>query len=370
MEKIPLVDLKAQYRAIATQVHQAIDRVIEQQAFIRGSLVENFESRFASFCSTRYCRGVGNGTDAIMLSLMALGVKPGDEVILPVNTFIATAEPIALLGAKPVFVDCQKETYLIDVSAVQQAITDRSKGIIAVDLYGQCPDYDALREICDENGLFLIEDAAQAHGAFYKGRRAGSLGDVACFSFYPGKNLGAYGDGGAITTDDQRLMERISLLSDHGSPQKYIHKIIGTNSRLDAMQAAVLDVKLNYIDKWNQKRRDLAAIYDDALAYIDHIYTPKQAPHCTHVYHLYVIRANRRDELMEFLKDNGIFCGIHYPYPLHLSEAFSYLGYQEDDFPVASCYARRLLSLPIYPELTNEQQLYVIEKIRQFYKGD
>lgn len=368
--RVPFVDLKVQYEAIREELNAGFQKVFEKTAFILGPTLQEFEEAFARYCGVKHAIGVANGTDALVLALKALGIGPGDEVITAVNTFIATAEAIVHAGATPVFVDCDPHTYTIDVAQIREKITSRTRAIIPVHLYGQPADMDPILEIAKNLGICVVEDAAQAHGALYKNRRAGSMGAIACFSFYPAKNLGAYGDAGAVVTTDDRLALVIRKLRDHGGIEKYQHDLVGYNSRLDTLQAAVLLVKLKYLDAWNRKRQQNAQLYDELLSQIPGIVTPKVLERATHVYHLYVIRVEQgnRDELQLYLKERGVHTGIHYPKPLHLTPALKYLGYKAGDFPVAERYAQQILSLPMYPELTRAQIEYVVECIGQYMR--
>ena len=361
--EVPFVDLKAQYRSISDEIGEAMKRVIDDTAFIGGKYAESFERHFADYVGVRRCVGVGNGTDALFIALKALGVGEGDEVITAANTFIATSEAITMAGARVVFVDCDEKTYNIDVKRLEDAITDKTKAVIPVHLYGQPADMDELLEIVKRHGLIVIEDAAQAHGARYRGRNVGSLGDCACFSFYPGKNLGAYGDAGAIMTDDAEVAERARIFANHGRKSKYDHGFEGVNSRLDGFQGAILDVKLLHLDKWIERRRTIAGMYDEGLK--DVVITPVARPDVRHVYHLYVIRVKNRDKLMGFLKEKGISTGIHYPIPLPFLEAYRYLKHSPLDFPVAYSQKDELLSIPIHGDLTDEQVAYVVDQLRE-----
>jgi dTDP-4-amino-4,6-dideoxygalactose transaminase len=352
---IPLVDLKAQYTALRPEIDAAIARVIANSSFIMGPEVRAFEEAFAAWCQARYAVGVSSGTAAIELTLRALGVGPGDEVITTPFTFIATAEAISAVGAAPVFADIQAATYNLDPAAVEAAITPRTRALLPVHLYGQPADMPALAAIAQRHGLFLIEDAAQAHGAEIEGRRVGSLGHAACFSFYPGKNLGAYGDGGAVTTDDEALAGRLRKLRDHGRVSKYVHDEIGYGHRLDALQAAILAAKLPHLDAANAARRRLAARYRELLADTN-LVLPFVPDGVTPVWHLYVVRTPRRDDVLASLKAQNIEAGIHYPLPLHLQPAYRSLGLGPGSFPVAEAAAQQVLSLPLFPEMTNEQQ--------------
>jgi len=364
---IPLLDLKRQYKALENEINEALVRVAASGNYVLGPEVKGFEDEFARYVGANHAVGVGNGTDALRMALKALNVGPGDEVITVPFTFVATAEAIAELGARPVFVDIDPRTFNMDPGLVEKAITQRTKGILPVHLYGQVANTDALGRICEAHGLFMLEDAAQAAGAARNGRKAGSIGTAAVFSFYPTKNLSAMGDGGIITTNDPALAERIRLLRVHGSAKKYEHKELGYNSRLDEMQAAVLRVKLPHLEAWNARRREIARIYDAELAGL--VETPFVEPGCEHTYHQYTIIAERRDELAAFLKEQGIGTAIHYPLPLHLQPSFAYLGYKPGDFPVAESMAKRVLSLPVFPELSDEEVYEVASAIKRFYSG-
>lgn len=364
--KVPYLDLKVQYESLRDEISKCLQLVLDNTAFAGGPFVEKFEKEFASFCQSKFALGLGNGTDALWASLTALGIGQGDEVITTPHTFIATTEAILLSGAKIVFVDIDDVTYNIDPALIESAITKRTKAIIPVHLYGQPADMDPIMEIAKKHGLFVIEDACQAHGAKYKGRHAGTIGDIGCFSFYPGKNLGAYGEAGAIVTDNQQLVETIKMFRDHGQIKKYHHSIFGWNGRMDGFQGAVLSVKLKYLDQWNQSRRKNASLYDKLLADLSPIVTPVEADYARHVYHIYAILIDNRQQLMDALAKEEISCGIHYPVPLHFQAAYSSLGYKEGDFPIAEKCASQLLSLPMFPELTAEQIEYVVEKIKSF----
>ncbi len=360
--KIPFVDLKTQYYSIKEEIDQVIFDVIQNSAFIGGKYAKAFEQNFADYVGVKNCVGVGNGTDAIYIALRALGVSDGDEVITVANTFIATAETITLTGAKVKFVDCNKETYNIDVDKLEQAITGRTRAIIPVHLYGQPADMDEIKDIAEKHGLHVIEDAAQAHGAEYKNQRIGTVGDMACFSFFPGKNLGAYGDAGAIVTNDDELARKVRMFANHGRIEKYNHEFEGVNSRLDGLQAAILDVKLKHLDKWTERRRIIAKMYDTGLK--DIVITPSVLPEVKHVYHLYVIRIKNRERVKELLAEKGIATGIHYPIPLPFLRAYSYLGHKPADFPVAYSIKDETLSLPIHGDMTDEQVEYVIATLK------
>lgn len=363
---VPFLDLKAQYKGIQKEVNAAIQKVLDNTAFAGGPFVKSFEENFAAYCGTSYGIGVSSGTSALWLALKAFGVGEGDEVITTPNTFIATTEAITMAGAKPVFVDVDKKTYTMNPIEARMAVTSRTKAIIPVHLFGQMADMDPILKFAKANRLFVIEDASQAHGAEYKGRRAGTLGHVGCFSLYPGKNLGAYGEAGIIVTDNQFLVERIQMLRDHGQPQKYIHTMEGWNARMDGIQGAILDVKLKRLEKWNDLRREKAELYAQYLKNVPGIVLPETAPYNRHVFHVYAIRVNNRDGLMKHLQSRGVGCGIHYPIPLHLQEAYSWMGHKPGDFPVAEATASQFVSLPIYPELTEKQIEYVAECVREY----
>ncbi|MCX6144073.1 MAG: DegT/DnrJ/EryC1/StrS family aminotransferase [Ignavibacteriales bacterium] len=353
--KIPLVDLKAQYASIKPEIDRAIQHVLEETDFIGGSAVREFEMAFASYCGTRTAVGLANGTDALQLVLLACGIGNGDEVITAVNTFIATSEAISATGARPVFVDNDPHTYTIDARKIEEKITPRTKAIIPVHLYGQPADMDAVNEVAARNGLVVIEDAAQAHGARYKVKTVGNLGRLACFSFYPGKNLGAYGDAGAIATNDEELANKVRMLANHGRLKKYEHEMEGYNSRLDTLQAAILLVKLRHLKEWTERRQYIASRYTQLLSVTKEIVTPARNPDATHVFHLYVVRVQQRERIQQVLKEAGIATGIHYPIPLHQQPAYRHLGLTVGSYPVAERYAGELLSLPMYPELTDDQ---------------
>ena len=366
MQSIPLVDLKAQYAAIKPEILSAIDGVLDSAQFINGPEVSNFERKFAAFCDAKFAVGVGNGTDALTLALKALEVGPGDEVITTANTFIATAEAIVAVGATPVFVDVDQAHFNMTAEGLSAAITPKTRAAIPVHLYGQPAPMAEIMEVARRRSIKVIEDAAQAHGAEYNGKRAGSWGDVAAFSFYPAKNLGAYGDAGAVVTSDEDLAAAVRMLRDHGRTDKYLHQYVGVNSRLDTLQAAVLEVKLGHIEEWTEARRAAATKYDAALGEFPGLALPARMPGGRHVYHLYVVRSERREELRQHLSDNGIGVGIHYPVPLHLQPAFRGLGYAMGDFPVSERLADSILSIPMYPEVSEEQLRRVVQTIGSF----
>lgn len=360
---IPLVDLAAQHAEIADEVRPALERVFATTAFVGGPEVAAFEREYAEYVGAAHCVGVANGTDALELALRAVGVGAGDEVVLPANTFIATAEAVSQVGATPVLVDVDEEHLLIDPVQVERAITDRTRAVLPVHLFGQTACVERLQAVADAAGVVLIEDAAQAQGARRWGRGAGSLGLLAATSFYPGKNLGAAGDAGAVTTDDPELAERVRVIAAHGSPSKYVHDVVGRNSRLDAVQAVYLRAKLARLEKWNQLRREAAGAYDELLAPLDGVRRPRSAAGNDDVWHLYVVRLAERDRVLDALAAEGIGAGIHYPTPVHLTRAYAHLGLGEGSFPVAEQAARRILSLPMYPHLGVEQQERVADAL-------
>jgi len=375
--KVPFLDLKAQYQKIKRDIDQAISEVVSEQHFILGPKVEALEETIAAYSSARYGIGVASGSDALALSLLALGIGSGDEVITTPFTFFATAGSVSKVGAKPVFVDIDPKTYNLDPSKIEERITSSTKAVMPVHLFGQCADMEPIKELAQRHNLWTIEDAAQAIGSDYKkdstpSQRAGSIGDVGCFSFYPSKNLGGFGDGGMVTTDDEELARRLKLLRVHGASSKYYYQSIGVNSRLDALQAAVLLAKFRFLEEWTNKRRENAAYYDQLFVKSDYQSLGIELPHVQynnrHIYNQYVIRVPKRDELREFLTQEGIGTDVYYPLPLHLQECYRDLGYKEGDFPHAEKAARDTLALPIYPELTREQQEYVVSKVAEFLR--
>ena len=361
---IPLVDLRAQHDSIRDELSGAITQIIDTSAFIMGPAIKQFETSFADFCGATRAIGVSSGTSALHLALWALGIGTGDEVITIPHTFIATAEAISMRGAKVVFVDIDPESYTMDVSKLEAAITPRTKAIIPVHLYGHPTDMDTLLAIARKRGLKVIEDCAQAHGAEYRGRRVGTMGDVGCFSFFPGKNMGAMGDAGAVTTDDDAIAAKLAKLRNHGREGKFEHEMVGYNERMDNLQAAILNVKLPHLNDWNARRRAHAAQYCRELAGAG-IALPSVKPGCAHVYHLFVIRHPRRDDLQKFLKERGIATGVHYPLPLHLQPAYADLGHKQGDFPATEAAARQILSLPIYPEMTADMVAEVADAVKE-----
>jgi dTDP-4-amino-4,6-dideoxygalactose transaminase len=363
--RVPFLDLKRHHAPLRDEFNSAIQEVIEEGAFAGGPYVTRFEAGFAAYCDCSYAIGVGSGTEALWLSLLALGVGPGDEVITVPNTFMATAEAITYCGARPVLVDVDERTYTMDPAALEKVITAKTKAIIPVHLFGQPADMDPILEVAHERGLFVIGDACQAHGAEYKGRKVGTLGDAACFSFYPGKNLGAFGEAGAVVTDSAELQDKIRILRDHGQIRKYQHTMVGWNGRMDGIQAAVLSIKLRHLERGNQLRRSHAAHYDGVLDGIEEVIIPHRAPSAGHVYHIYAIRVPDRDEVMRILAEKGIECGVHYRVPIHLQEAYRSLGYQPGAFPISERCAKEFLSLPMFPELTPAQLKIVVQGVKE-----
>ena len=375
--QVPFLDLKAQYKIIKQEVNSAIQDVLENSAFVLGKAVFDFEKNFSDAHNVKYCIGVSSGTDGNHIALWSLNIGSNDEVIIPANTFIATAWGATLCGARPVFVDCEPDSYNIDPKKIEAVITAKTKAIIAVHLYGQPADMDPLKEIANNHKIYVVEDSAQAHIAEYKGKRIGGLSEVASFSFYPGKNLGAYGEGGAVTTNNDEIACKAKMLRDHGANQKYDHEIFGHNYRMEGIQGAVLGVKLKHLDKWTEGRRRVADKYRELLSAVDDIILPKEMPYAKHVYHLFVVQikspkskvqSQKRDELQKYLNEKGISTGLHYPIPLHLQKCFNYLGYKRGDFPVTEKLAESGLSLPMFPELTDSQIEYVCDSIKTFFK--
>lgn len=366
---IPLVDLKSQYASIKNEIDKAISEVIKNSSYVGGPFVESFEQSFASFCNVKHCIGVGNGTDALFIALKALGVGAGDEVITVANSFIATSEAVTMTGARVVFVDIDRQTYNIDVGKIEAKVTPKTKTIIPVHLYGQPADMDPILAIARRHNLKIIEDCAQAHGAEYRGRTIGSMGDVGCFSFYPGKNLGAYGDAGAVVTSNGHLAVKARMFANHGRIDKYNHEQEGVNSRMDGLQGAVLNVKLKHLENWTEKRRSNAYLYNEHLKGVN-LVTPSEIDNVKAVYHLYVVRVieNVRQGLQDHLKKNGIATGIHYPIALPNLTAYAYLNHSESDFPEATAASRELLSLPLYPELEPPQIEFIVDKIKEYLK--
>lgn len=365
--KVPFLDLLAQYNQHRPEIDNAISSVINEAAFIKGKYVSDFEAAFSKAYGVEHCIGVADGTAAIYIALKMLGIKQGDEVITTACTWISSAETITQCGAKPVFVDIDPDDYTIDVSKIESKINHSTKAIVAVHLYGQSANIKLIREICLKYNIFLIEDCAQSHFAEYEKQYVGTFGDVATFSFYPGKNLGAYGDAGAILTNNKTLADKMRMYANHGALVKHQHEMEGINSRLDGIQAAILSAKLPYIHEWNARRVENAKLYDYFLKDVKQIVCPVIKNNSKHIFHLYVIRTERREALQEFLKQNDIETQIHYPNPLPFLKAYQYLNYQHNDFPVAYKYRSEILSLPMYPELTKDQIEYVATKIKEFY---
>ncbi len=385
--KVPFLDLKAQYLPIREEIRDAIQQVLDSTAFAGGPFVAQFENDFASFCGCDHAVGVGSGTEALWLCLLALGIGPGDEVITVPNSFIATAEAISFCGAAPVFVDVDEHTYNMDPNRLEDylrkrdrnsAVRSRETGngnlksslprpgaVIPVHLFGQMADMDPILEIARKYGLLVIEDACQAHGAEYKGKRAGSMGVAGCFSFYPGKNLGAYGEAGAVITNNAGFASKIRMLRDHGQSKKYFHDVIGWNNRMDGIQGAILQTKLKHLPEWNEARIRNARLYDELLSRTEGIILPRQAEHARHIYHIYAIRVKNRDRVLDHLAQQGIGCGIHYPIPIHLQEAYRSMELKKGSFPVAEECAGEFLSLPMFPELTREQIEYVTDQVKR-----
>lgn len=367
--KIPFVDLKAQYKSIKEEIKLEVEKVFQNTNFILGEPVAEFEKNFAGFCNSKFCIGVASGTDALQLALRVLGIGKGDEVITAANTFVATVFAISYVGASPVLVDIDPDTYNIDLDKIEEKITPHTKAIIPVHLYGRAVNMKKLLVLADKHNLKIVEDACQAHGSKFDGKKVGSFSILGCFSFYPGKNLGAYGDGGAIVTSDRGLYDKLKMMRNYGSPRKYHHDIIGYNSRLDTLQAAILGVKLKYLDEWNEKRLANARLYNQKLNGIGDLILPNIDGSESHVFHLYVIRTKKRDELLKYLRDNGVQCGIHYPIPIYALGAYSSLGLTKRDFPITGQFSKQILSLPMFPELTEGQIDRVVDVIKRFYKG-
>lgn len=365
---IPFGELKRQYLDIKDQVDKAVTLVFNSGRFILGKNVEQFENEFAKYSGVKYGIGVGSGTEALHLALLAIDIKPGDEVITVPNTAVPTVCAIVLAQAKPIFVDINPETYCLDVNLLEKKITPKTKAIIPVHLYGHPVDMIPLSDLAVKYNIRVIEDACQAHGAKYNGKKVGSFGDAGCFSFYPSKNLGAYGDAGIVLTNNPEIEEKIRLLRNYGQEKRYYHVSRGINSRLDELQAAVLRVKLKYLDQWNNARRKRANLYIKLLSNNDSIILPREESYAVHVYHLFVIRVLERDRLREWLFKKGIETEIHYPIPIHLQLAYSYLGMKEDSFPIAEKYAKEIVSLPIYPELKESEIQYIAKSINEFYE--
>lgn len=368
--RVPFLDLRVQHEPLMPELLEAFRQVTEASAFAGGPFVGRFEAEFAAFCQSRYALGVGSGTDALWLSLLALGVGPGDEVITTPNSFMATAEAISLCGARPVFVDIDEQTYTMDPARLEAAITLRTQAIIPVHIFGQMADMEPILAIARRYGSPIVEDACQAHGALYQGKRAGSLGVAGCFSFYPGKNLGAFGEAGAVVTDEPELRTRIQMLRDHGQAAKFMHSAIGWNARMDGIQAAVLSVKLAHLEAGNEARRGHARLYDQLLADEPRIIRPAEDSERQHVYHIYAVRVPDRDSVLQRMTARGINCGVHYPIPIHLQKAYAFLGLKPGSFPIAERCAREFLSLPMYPELQPHQIELVAETLKDCLQGE
>lgn len=367
--KVPFVDLRIQYSKIKEEVRKEIDDVLDNTAYICGKKVSKFENDFAQLQGTKYCSALSSGTDALHTALIALEIKHGDEVIVPVNTFIATSESVSLTGAKPVFVDHDEKTYNIDPGKIEKAITSRTKAIIPVHLYGQPAEMDKITDISRKYNLFIIEDCSQAHLSEYKGKKTGNFGNIGTFSFYPGKNLGAYGEGGAVVTNNEELYNKMLRFRQHGSVEKYVHDTEGHNYRMEEIQGGVLNVKIKYINEWTELRRKAASHYYNTLkSFNSELIIPPFCPdYIKHVYHLFVIRVKNRSGLMKYLAEKEIQTALHYPLPLHLQKAYSFMNYKKGDFPIAERCCEEILSLPMYPEITEEQIDFVCSSIKSFY---
>ncbi|CDF57743.1 DegT/DnrJ/EryC1/StrS family aminotransferase [Thermobrachium celere] len=363
--KLQLLDLKAQYETIKEEIKEAVINTIESGHYILGPQVKKLEEDIAKYCGVKHGIGVANGTDALVLTLKAFGIGEGDEVITTPFTFFASAETVSQVGATPVFVDVRPDTYCIDADKIEEKITSRTKAIIAVHIFGQMCDMDKIMDIANRHKLIVIEDACQAIGAEYKGKKAGSIGHAACFSFFPTKNLGGYGDGGMVVTNDDEIAQKIRMLRFHGSKIKYYHDMIGYNSRLDEIQAAILNVKFKYIDEWNNARKEKAHVYNELLRGTKCV-TPYEDSKCKHIYHLYILQHENREELLKYLNENGVATGIYYPVPLHLQNVYKNLGYNEGDLPVSEMLSKRTFAIPLYPEITFDQQKYVADLIKKF----
>lgn len=363
--KVPFGDMKLHYVAYKKEIDQAVQRVLESGYYILGGELQKFESDFEKFLGAGYVAGCASGTEAIYLALAAEGVTTGDEVLVVAHTAVPTISAISMTGATPVFVDIDPDTYVMDVDLVESKITDKTKAIVPVHIYGQMADMDPLVEICQKHKIMLLEDCAQSTGATYKGKAAGTIGDYGSFSYYPSKNLGAFGDGGAVSTNSRENFDKLVMLRNYGQSKRYYHDIVGINSRLDEMQAAILSAQIPFVEEWNERRREIADRYNRGLA--DVVKTPIEAEGRKHVYHLYVIQTEYRDELQEYLLEQGIQCLIHYPNPAHLQKAYSFLGYKPGSLPQTEKVVKRILSLPMFPELSNEQVDAVIDGIKSFY---
>lgn len=365
MDFIKRIDLKRNYEKYKNEYQAAFTKACELTSFSGGPCADEFDEEFASFCGVKYATGVNNGTSALQCAMLALGIGEGDEVIVPANTFIATAWGVTYCGATPVFVDCTPDTWEIDASKIEEKITDKTKAVIGVHLYGQPFDFGAVKKIADKYGIFVVEDCAQAHGALYEGRKVGSLGVMGCFSFYPGKNLFCFGEGGSVTSDNESYIDTINVLKNQGSRERYHHERVGYNMRLEGVNGAILSVGLSHLDEWTARRRELGRRYLEKIT--NPLITMQAHPDNTEtVFHLFEITVEKRDEFIDYMKDNGIGCDKHYPVPCHLQEAYRSLGYREGDCPNAEYLAKHCVSLPMFPELTDEEQEYIIEKCNEF----
>lgn len=365
---VPGVDLKANYQSIKSEIDEAVERVITSCAFILGPDVAEFEKEFAEYIGGKHCVGCSNGTDALFLAMDALGIGEGHEVLVQANTYCATVFSISRTGATPVLVDIDPNTLMVDLKKLEAKITPKTKAILPVHLFGLCPNMDKLMEIAKKHKLFVIEDASQAHGCRWNGKTVGTFGDIAGFSLYPGKNLGAYGDAGVIATDSEEHQEKLKMLRHMGQKKKYHHDIKGYNHRLDTLQAAILRVRLRHLEKWNEKRRQVAIKYTEGLKGVGDLVTPTYEEGCTPVWHLYVVQTSKRDELLKHLNDNGVGAQIHYPIPIHEMASYPELAGQADELKVSSEKAKKILSIPIYPDITDEQVQYVIDTVKSFFK--
>jgi dTDP-4-amino-4,6-dideoxygalactose transaminase len=365
--KVNFLDLKKQYESIKTDIDEAIKKVIDRTAFAGGPFVQQFEEEFASYCGTAHAVGVGSGTEALWLALLALDIGQGDEVITIPNTFIATAEAISFAGATPIFVDIDRKTFTMDPAKIEEAITPKTKAIIPVQLFGQMSDMDPIMDIAKKHNLHVIEDACQAHGAEYKGKRAGSIGIMGAFSFYPGKNLGAYGEGGGITTNNKELADKCKMLRDHGQSKKYYHSLVGWNARLDGIQGAILSAKLKHLDTWNASRRANAQLYRDLMKDVSGIELPVEADYGKHVYHIFAIMTENRTAFMDYLKEKEVYCGIHYPVPLHKQEAYKDTECAKKTYPVAEECSAKFVSLPMGEHLEKEHIEFVNTVVREYF---
>ena len=364
--KIPIIDLKKQYSAIKKPIKDALSKILDDQSFILGDEVKKLEESISKYCGTKYAVGVNSGTDALILALKAFGVGEGDEVITTPFTFIATAEAIVRAGAKPIFVDIDPKTCNIDPSLIKEKITKNTKAILPVNLYGLCADMDPIKAIAKERNLKLLEDCAQSIGSTYKAKPAGSMGDAGAISFYPGKNLGCFGDGGMVVTNDRAICDKIKLLRNHGSDKRYYHALVGYNSRLDNLQAAVLNIKLTHLDKWIEKRIENAEFFNKTLKGYP-LVTPCIPEGYRHSFHLYVLQSDKREKIVSYLNEKGIEARVYYPLPLHLQECFKYLGYKPGDFPKAENASRKSFAIPVYPELTAEEKNYIATTLKSFF---